>query len=202
METSTEVSETGGAGEEGEAGSTKVTTTKNSALGVTLTREDTDFLPDDDDDGGESDGNGEGNGGDISTPADENFSSPLVLDLDKDGILSTPLFGSNVYFDSDGDGFRERTAWIDPGDGLLAIDLDGDGKIKSAKELFGNYTPLGSGAPATDAFEALLELDENGDGLIDAKDSAFADLRVWVDDGKFKNRAKQKRKENIFAAVA
>ena len=146
----------------------KITTVKDKTLGITLVRKDRDFVP-----GEEKE----------CPPDDEDFSSPLVLDLNGDGKLSTPLFGSQTYFDMDGDGFMERTAWVQQGDGLLAMDRDGDGKIGSGKELFGNFTPLGSGAPARDAFEALAELDENHDGVINADDSAYADLKIWKDDG-------------------
>lgn len=34
---------------------------------------------------------------------------------------------------------------------------------------------------STSGFAALSELDENGDGVIDSKDSQFANLQVWVD---------------------
>jgi len=43
----------------------------------------------------------------------QDFSSPLVLDLNKNNITSTSLYDTNVHFDLDGDGFREKTGWIE-----------------------------------------------------------------------------------------
>jgi hypothetical protein len=48
---------------------------------------------------------------------------PVVLDLDGSGIDITNRTDSTVYFDVDGDGYREQTAWAGPNDGLLVIDL-------------------------------------------------------------------------------
>jgi Ca2+-binding RTX toxin-like protein len=98
---------------------------------------------------------------------------PLVLDLKGDGLELTRRDDSNIYFDVDHDGFAERTAWVGSGDGLLARDLNGNGKIDDVTELFGNATTAG--------FTALATLDSNSDGKIDAADSAFGSLLVWRD---------------------
>lgn len=63
----------------------------------------------------------------------------------------------------------------------LVRDVDGDGRITSGRELFGSDTVLASGRTARHGFEALAELDENHDGRVDARDPAFASLRLWVD---------------------
>lgn len=114
---------------------------------------------------------------------DEDFSSPLILDLNHDGTLSTTLYNSPTYFDMDGDGFAEKTAWVQPSDGLLSLDLNHDGKITNGGELFGNYTALKDGSSAKDAFEALSQYDENHDGIIDKNDSIYNSLKVWKDNG-------------------
>jgi len=112
----------------------------------------------------------------------EDFSSPLILDLNRDGKLSTTLFNSKTYFDMDSDGFREKTAWVQKGDGLLALDINGNGKIDNGSELFGNYTNLKDNTKAKDGFEALLQHDENHDGVIDKNDSIYSKLKVWLDE--------------------
>ncbi|MDL2275705.1 hypothetical protein LJC22_06230, partial [Desulfosarcina sp. OttesenSCG-928-G10] len=92
--------------------------------------------------------------------------SPLVLDLNDNNITSTWLHNTNIYFDLDGDGFRERAGWIEAGDGLLALDLDQSRTIDSGVELFGNYTPDDAGINAENGFLALSYYDNNKDGVI------------------------------------
>ncbi|MBU1052980.1 MAG: hypothetical protein KKC46_04020 [Proteobacteria bacterium] len=105
---------------------------------------------------------------------------PLILDLDGDGIESTRI-STSTHFDHDGDGFAERTGWVDKDDGLLVRDINNDGIINDGSELFGDNTNLETGIKAANGFEALSELDENNDGIIDANDSMFEKLRVWQD---------------------
>jgi len=114
------------------------------------------------------------------------WGDPLVLDLDGDGIETTGL-NKGVYFDHDGNGFRELSGWVSADDGLLVLDRNGDGVINNGGELFGDQTVLKNGRKAANGFQALAELDENGDGQIDANDAAYSQLRVWQDknnDGK------------------
>ena len=66
-------------------------------------------------------------------------------------------------------------------DGLLVHDRDGDGKITDGGEIFGDNTPLKNGQTAAHGFAALAELDENGDGRVDAADKTFSKLGVWRD---------------------
>ena len=106
---------------------------------------------------------------------------PLILDLNGDGLATTNLDQSDVYFDLDSNGFAERTAWIDANDGLLVLDRNGDGKITNGQELFGDQTLLSNGTRATSGFEALREFDDNKDGKIDASDIVYLKLKVWQD---------------------
>jgi hypothetical protein len=107
------------------------------------------------------------------------FPDPLTLDLDGDGIELRPLGtagqtgASTVFFDFDGDGFKERTGWVKADDGMLAIDLNSNGLIDNGGELFGQ--------PSRDGYEVLETYDTFADGVIDAKDAAFARLRIWRD---------------------
>lgn len=78
-----------------------------------------------DDSGGHDNSNNAGYGG----------FDPIVIDLDGDGVELRPLSTSNTYFDTDNDGFAERTAWAGADDGILMIDLGGDGKVTDAKEI-------------------------------------------------------------------
>lgn len=105
---------------------------------------------------------------------------PLILDLNGDGIKTTNLKGGS-FFDHNRDGFAELTGWVDPNDGLLVMDRNGDGIINDGTELFGDQTFLRNGARAGNGFQALAELNTTYDGKIDAQDEAFSQLRVWQD---------------------
>ncbi|HYI49486.1 MAG TPA: calcium-binding protein [Allosphingosinicella sp.] len=101
------------------------------------------------------------------------YFDPLVLDLDGDGFELSATDTRNVYFEFDNDGFGERTGWVDGDDGLLALDANANGKIDNVTELFGNQT--------TSGFTMLGAHDLNTDGVINASDAVYANLRVWRD---------------------
>jgi Ca2+-binding RTX toxin-like protein len=103
---------------------------------------------------------------------------PVVLDLGTQGISFSSI-GDGVQFDINGNGAKDQIAWTTDGqDGILALDLDGSGKIESGNELF---TPNFNGSHFADGIAALASLDGNHDGVINAKDQAFGDLVVWQD---------------------
>ena len=105
---------------------------------------------------------------------------PILLDLDGNGLETVGL-AANVYFDHNGDDVLTRTGWVGPNDVLLVWDRNANGTIDTGAELFGDFTPLPNGTLAPNGFAALAALDENGDGIIDASDPAFADLKLWKD---------------------
>ncbi|MEQ9728076.1 hypothetical protein ABRP29_20800, partial [Pseudomonas sp. WHRI 8822A] len=105
---------------------------------------------------------------------------PLVLDLDGDGI-ETVSANAGLVFDFNGDGLKTGTGWIKKDDGFLVLDRNGNGTIDNGSELFGVDTVKKNGQKATSGFDALSDLDSNGDGVFDAADEAFSDVRVWQD---------------------
>ena len=105
---------------------------------------------------------------------------PLALDLDGDGIETRGADGK-VVFDHNGDGVKTGTGWLRPDDGWLVLDRNSNGTIDNGGELFGVDTVKSDGTKATDGFDALSDLDSNDDGVFDAKDTRFADVRVWRD---------------------
>jgi Ca2+-binding RTX toxin-like protein len=107
--------------------------------------------------------------------------SPLLLDLDGNGVTTRSLAEASPYFDHDNNGFAERSGWVDPGDGFLVRDLDGDGAIRGGAELFGSATAQPDGSLAVNGFEALRHLDANGDGRVDQLDDGWTSLRIWRD---------------------
>ena len=107
---------------------------------------------------------------------------PLTLDLDGDGIETLASNGHDgALFDHDKNGIRTATGWVGKDDGFLVYDRNGDGIVNNGGELFGDNTLLKNGERAANGYQALADLDDNGDGKVDAADSAFANLRVWRD---------------------
>ncbi|OUS32808.1 hypothetical protein A9R01_10600, partial ['Osedax' symbiont bacterium Rs2_46_30_T18] len=113
----------------------------------------------------------------VTTPT---LTTPLILDLDGDGIETTTL-ADGVQFDINGDGHIDQTAWVGSDDAFLVRDINGDGKINGAAELFGSATVLGNGEKAEDGFAALADLDSNSDGVINALDTMYDQLQTWQD---------------------
>jgi hypothetical protein len=106
--------------------------------------------------------------------------TPLVLDLNGDGVQTVGA-ELGLQFDLLARGTKQTIGWVDKHDGLLVMDLNGDGQVNSGAELFGDRTKLADGSLAKDGWAALAAQDSNADGMIDAKDAAFSQLRVWVD---------------------
>lgn len=107
-------------------------------------------------------------------------SSPLVLDLDGDGVETTNI-NNGAYFDHDASGFAESTGWVGADDGLLVLDRNSDGRISDGTELFGNQSLLPDGSKAENGFQALAQWDSNSDGRIDTNDAIWSQLQVWRD---------------------
>ncbi|MCG8709142.1 hypothetical protein JHU04_002376 [Brenneria sp. 4F2] len=108
----------------------------------------------------------------------ENTYSPLILDLDGDGVETAD---NGVFFDHDGNGFAEFSGWVGKDDGLLVLDKNANGQIDDGNELFGNNSVTDTGKNATNGFTALAEYDHNDDGVIDSQDAVFETLQVWRD---------------------
>ena len=102
---------------------------------------------------------------------------PIAIDLNGNGFEFTNLDDSNIFFDVTGDGWKRRTSWIGKNDGLLAYDIDGDGKIDKPGEI--SFTSYKDGAQ-TD-LEGMKAFDTNHDGIFDAKDEKWARFGIWRD---------------------
>jgi hypothetical protein len=75
------------------------------------------------DDGGEAPSGDPGGGGALGAGL------PILLDLNGNGVRFLTASASNVTFDWDLDGYREKTAWADNADGVLVLDLNSDGTL-------------------------------------------------------------------------
>lgn len=98
--------------------------------------------------------------------------SPLVLDLNGDGVSTISILDNTAKFD-----LTDRTGiahgWISPQDGFLALDKNKNGVIDSYSELFGSED--------RDGFTILAEHDANNDSVIDASDEIYDALLIWKD---------------------
>jgi hypothetical protein len=103
---------------------------------------------------------------------------PVILDLDGNGVEVTALQLSSAAFDMDGRTGREHTAWAGKGDGILAIDLGGDGVIDQSSEIvFTNWAP----GTTSDMAALRLAFDTNRNGALDAGDARWSEFRIWQD---------------------
>ncbi|HVJ02616.1 MAG TPA: hypothetical protein VM662_10560, partial [Sphingomonas sp.] len=103
--------------------------------------------------------------------------SPVVLDLDGNGVDLVSIKKANSRFDMNGDGAADDAGWISKRDGFLVIDRDDDGRITTAAEL----SLAAEDEDALSGLAGLARLDSNRDGKVDASDARFGELRLWVD---------------------
>lgn len=97
------------------------------------------------------------------------FCDPLVINLD--GDLSK-ISDQKFFFDLDADGTEEEISYFGKGTGLLALDLNEDGKINDGSELFG--TKSGNG------FADLARYDLDRNGWIDENDDIWDKVKIWI----------------------
>lgn len=115
-------------------------------------------------------------------PVKPSFRTPLVLDLDGDGVDIIQLWDASIHFDFDGDGFREKTTWLGRDDGFLVFDRNRNGSIEDSSELFGtNPTDFEEIVLDRRASGRLQRFDTNRDGMLTSADRRFKDLRIWRD---------------------
>lgn len=115
--------------------------------------------------------------------------SPVIIDVLGNGFSLTNTSGG-VNFDLDNNSLAERLSWTATAsdDAFLVLDRNGNGRIDSGSELFGNFTPQPAPAAGVEknGFLALAVYDDaasggNGDGVIDTQDVIFTSLRLWQD---------------------
>jgi hypothetical protein len=105
---------------------------------------------------------------------------PVVLDLNRDGILS---YGQ-VAMDVNGDGLLDTTKWAGAQDGVLVWDKYMDGLVHdNSQYAFAQYATASAanGKTATDLSGLADAFDTNHDGVFNAADAKFAEFKVWQD---------------------
>ncbi|MCL2458580.1 MAG: hypothetical protein FWF31_06975 [Desulfobulbus sp.] len=94
---------------------------------------------------------------------------PLVINF---GGTAAQLTQKTFSFDIDADGVDNQIAFVGPGSGFLALDINNDGVINDGGELFG--------AKTGDGFAELAAYDTDHNGWIDENDAIFSRLRIWI----------------------
>ncbi len=113
--------------------------------------------------------------------------SPLVIDFSKDKKLKLTSIDDkkfSVKFDLKNTGTAGKVGWVGKKAGLLCIDLDGDGKIKNGRQLFGEYSFRidGQKKKFDNGFIALSQYDTENKGYIDQSNPVFKKLKIWFDE--------------------
>ncbi len=161
---------------------------------------------------GESSHNYSGSGGlgDWHTKVEAdpyNLTAPVVIDLSPggptqqqaDGLQFYTLWDSPVFFNSDTDTYRERTAWVGPDEGIVVHFTGAPDGVLPYQDIALSQSQAAKDAGVTTDMEALLKLydtgeDLNGNGRIDSNETAgkgdkiitsaeanFNDLKIWRD---------------------
>jgi hypothetical protein len=107
----------------------------------------------------------------LSSDIVEIYTDPLVITLNSNPVSVSDQKWS---FDIDGDGSKDSISLLSKGNGFLAFDKDGNGKIGDGSELFGTKTGNG--------FSELSAYDDDGNGWIDEADEIYDKLSVWLKD--------------------
>jgi hypothetical protein len=115
------------------------------------------------------------------------LSSPILVDILGNGFNLTNVAGG-VTFDINATGNPINVSWTAVGsdDAWLVLDRDGNGRVDTGAELFGNHTLQATSTLAKNGFLALGDFDEtqnggNSDGMVTQSDAVFSSLRLWQD---------------------
>lgn len=133
--------------------------------------------PDDSSDGSNADGNDNSKADSGDNSGGYGGDNPVVLNLDGKGLKVTSISSSTQFVNLNGDGYQHRTAWAGARNGVLVLDLDGDGKISQKDEyVFTAWDPT-----ASSDLQALKDVfDTNHDGKLDAGDADWSKFKVMV----------------------
>ena len=98
--------------------------------------------------------------------------APVVIDLNRDGVLSY----SQAVIDVNRDGQLDHSAWVAPQDGVLVWDKFHDGQVRDASQYV-----FSQGQGQTDLQGLAAQFDTNRDGVFNAQDAKFTEFAVWQD---------------------
>ena len=95
---------------------------------------------------------------------------PVIFNLAGGPAATTSAETSPVFFDTANDGTLRATGWDTIGEALLTYDPGPGGTIHQESQLVPGVS-------------ALAAIDTNGDGILNAADSGWNNLRLWINTG-------------------
>ena len=103
---------------------------------------------------------------------------PIGVSLDEEDISLVNYEGSSIFFDIDGDGYKENTAWVSSTAAILVYDYNNNGIVDEAKKIV--FTEW-SNESKTDLEALKKAFDSNNDNIFDSKDKEFDKFYIWQD---------------------
>ncbi|AMP15467.1 hypothetical protein [Collimonas pratensis] len=95
-------------------------------------------------------------------------SDPIILNLQGGKVQTSSLTGATTYFDMQNNGQKVQTGWATAGEGMLVYDPNNTGTVASDANLVAG-------------FGALATLAHQTSGVLDASNSLWNELKIWVD---------------------
>ncbi len=103
---------------------------------------------------------------------------PIIFDLNDDGIKLISSNGDLFDFNMSPNDSLRPVAWVGAEDGILAFDLNSNGKIDNITELFSEHF---GGQSWESGLDSLTSLDSDSNGMINALDENFENILIWQD---------------------
>lgn len=105
---------------------------------------------------------------------------PLVVSMDGNAITTTSLANGN-FVDYQGTGFEEQSSWFSANAGILVDVTNPNGTLNNGFTMIGTEATNQNGNLQGQAgFTQLAAFDTNHDGVINASDTDFNQIEIWV----------------------
>ena len=105
---------------------------------------------------------------------------PLVISTNGQPVTTTSL-ANGAYVDYQGTGFAEQSSWFSANAGILVDVTNPNGTLNNGFTIIGSGTTNQNGNTQGQAgFTQLAALDTNHDGVINASDTDFNQIEIWV----------------------
>jgi len=104
----------------------------------------------------------------INYSCPDGSSDPIILNLEGDRVQTQGLANSSAFFDMQNNGQKVHTGWATAGEGMLVYDPNNTDMVTNDSNLVAG-------------FGALSTLAHQTGGTLDASNSLWSKLKVWID---------------------